>query len=244
MTLSDGGNSTQTMVTGGGAAVRFGALLAARAISSGDRACRAPCVPPCPAPPPLRPAPTPPAQLFKTSEAKAFSIVRIKEYQLNYLAARKIFIIVDFDVIEQSFSQIGMPVMLGAAPPADDMGGGVPVGGAGGAPAYGAGAPAAAAYAGAGAVVRAAPAQGAQACMPIAQLNPYVNRWNIKVRVLTKGEIRTWDKPNSSGKLFKVRRRGVGCVWGGGCALYLALYLLGSASRLGPPHPMPILNHP
>eukprot|EP01135_Chromosphaera_perkinsii_P008267 Nk52_evm9s1224 gene=Nk52_evmTU9s1224 len=33
-------------------------------------------------------------------------------------------------------------------------------------------------------------------------INPYLNRWALKVRVTTKGDIRTWSNQNGDGKLF------------------------------------------
>jgi len=37
---------------------------------------------------------------------------------------------------------------------------------------------------------------------PIASLTPYQNKWTIKARVTSKGDIRTWNKSTGSGKLF------------------------------------------
>ena len=38
----------------------------------------------------------------------------------------------------------------------------------------------------------------------IEQLNPYCSPWTIKAIIDSKGDMRTWNKPNSSGKLFSV----------------------------------------
>lgn len=62
-------------------------------------------------------------------------------------------------------------------------------------------------WAGAGAagpVVRAPVNNGGQQVQPIATLNPYNNRWNIKVRVTSKSEVKTWNKPSGAGSMFKV----------------------------------------
>ena len=55
--------------------------------------------------------------------------------------------------------------------------------------------------------------------VPLMALNTYLNRFTIKVRVTAKSDIRTWNKPTSSGKLFSVdlldenvRVCGCGCV--------------------------------
>ncbi|KAJ2726640.1 Replication factor A protein 1 [Coemansia sp. Benny D115] len=39
---------------------------------------------------------------------------------------------------------------------------------------------------------------------PIGDLNPYHNKWTIRARVTQKSPIRTWNKPNSQGRLFSV----------------------------------------
>jgi replication factor A1 len=40
--------------------------------------------------------------------------------------------------------------------------------------------------------------------MPIKSLNPYQNRWTIKARLLSKGDIKTWRNNKGEGKLFSV----------------------------------------
>ena len=39
---------------------------------------------------------------------------------------------------------------------------------------------------------------------PIASITPYQNKWTIKARVTSKGDMRTWNKPSGSGKLFSM----------------------------------------
>ncbi|KAJ2610048.1 Replication factor A protein 1 [Coemansia sp. RSA 1365] len=39
---------------------------------------------------------------------------------------------------------------------------------------------------------------------PIKDLNPYHNRWTIRARVTQKSPVRSWNKPNSQGRLFSV----------------------------------------
>eukprot|EP00976_Prorocentrum_cordatum_P059823 1175662-Prorocentrum_minimum.AAC.1 len=38
--------------------------------------------------------------------------------------------------------------------------------------------------------------------VPIAQLNPYQNRWTIKARITSKGELRHWQNARGEGKVF------------------------------------------
>ena len=52
-----------------------------------------------------------------------------------------------------------------------------------------------------GAVV---PTGAARAHQPIASLNPYSNKWTIKARVTSKGDIRTWSNAKGEGKLFGI----------------------------------------
>merc|ERR1712013_889097 len=53
-------------------------------------------------------------------------------------------------------------------------------------------------------VMQPRPATGGAAPVvtPIASLTPYQNKWTIKARVTSKGDIRTWNKSTGSGKLF------------------------------------------
>ena len=39
---------------------------------------------------------------------------------------------------------------------------------------------------------------------PIASITPYQNKWTIKARVTSKGDVRTWNKSTGSGKLFSM----------------------------------------
>lgn len=53
---------------------------------------------------------------------------------------------------------------------------------------------------------RAAPSNSSShaTIYPIEGLSPYAHKWTIKARVTAKSDIRTWQKPNSEGKLFSV----------------------------------------
>jgi replication factor A1 len=39
---------------------------------------------------------------------------------------------------------------------------------------------------------------------PIDSLNPYQNRWTIKARITSKGEMKSWNNARGSGTLFKI----------------------------------------
>jgi len=71
-------------------------------------------------------------------------------------------------------------------------------------------APAAAAYGGTGPVVRTTGMSGAGGApsaisyTPIDKLNPYTNRWTLRARVTSKGDVKTWDNAKGSGKLMKI----------------------------------------
>jgi hypothetical protein len=61
---------------------------------------------------------------------------------------------------------------------------------------------------------------------PIDSLNPYQNRWTIKARITSKGDMKSWNNARGAGTLFKVCMVGLwgrrvvwvgrGWVWMGG----------------------------
>ena len=147
-------------------------------------------------------------QLFSTKEIKLFTLVKLGDYQINHIGLRKVLIILNLTPVSHAHAQIGIlqgwpedgavgggDVMMqtsapAAAPVAAAAGAGAGYGGGGGG------------YGGGAAVARPSPAAGSY--MPISQLNPYNNRWTIKVRVTSKGDIRKWNNERSSGQLFKL----------------------------------------
>lgn len=40
--------------------------------------------------------------------------------------------------------------------------------------------------------------------MPLSCLNTFLTDWQIKVKCIKKSPIKTWNKPNSQGKLFSM----------------------------------------
>ena len=49
-----------------------------------------------------------------------------------------------------------------------------------------------------------APADPGAVYQPIDSLNPYQNRWTIKARITSKGDMKSWNNARGSGTLFKI----------------------------------------
>ena len=125
-------------------------------------------------------------------------LVRLLKYSVNDMAGRKIVIVIDLEVAAGPQKLIGAPTGYpnGEALPSDAQpagGGGAPVPQAAKKPTP--------------APARAAPRRpsaGGRAAMPIAELNPYQQRFCLRARVTSKSQMRYWDKPTSKGNLFSV----------------------------------------
>ena len=125
-------------------------------------------------------------------------LVRLLKYSVNDMAGRKIVIVIDLEVAAGPQKLIGAPTGYpnGEALPSDAQ----PAGGAAPAPQPKKPAPAPA---------RAAPRRpsaGGRAAMPIAELNPYQQRFCLRARVTSKSQMRYWDKPTSKGAIAASRR--------------------------------------
>ena len=159
-------------------------------------------------------APPPPPRLYDAS------VVKITEYQVNFVQDRKILILLQGEPVQHPSYALGTPtplvVLAGASAGAGaEQPDPAPYGAASGAPGaggYGA-ASSSSSSSSSAAVVRTPAAYGygagagggaASQTTPISALNPYVNRWTIKVRVTSKSDVRTWSNPKSSGSMFKV----------------------------------------
>lgn len=121
------------------------------------------------------------------------AVVKINRCIRNEVGGRQIIIVLELELVAPPppSGRIGKAVNVEAAvaaraPPA---------------PAAGS-APAASSYSGYGGAPVAAMA--ATATQPISSLNPYSNRWTIKVRVTSKAPMRTWSNARGEGKLFSV----------------------------------------
>ncbi len=168
--------------------------------------------------------------LVTNQSVKQYSVVKVTEYQVNFVQDRKILILLQGEPAQHPAYAIGTPVNLhvlaggGGGAPSTEQPDPAPYGAAAGAPgAGGYGAAASSSSSSSAAVVRTPAVYGYGAgaggggggggaggggagsqATPISALNPYVNRWTIKVRVTSKSDVRTWSNPKSSGSMFKV----------------------------------------
>merc|ERR1719341_2194841 len=149
-----------------------------------------------------------------------FTIIKVKKQICNQVAGqtKRVVIILDLEVITpgaQVGSKIGNPVQIGSdgkipAPAANqntnpNAGAGVkrPAGPTGGEPPM---KTTTASYQTQRSVLTARPGAGSSGVIttPIASITPYQNKWTIKARITSKGDIRTWNKASGSGKLFSM----------------------------------------
>jgi len=161
------------------------------------------------------------SHLVQEQKLDTNTVIRIKKYNLNQVAGgKKVLIIMDVDVLKagkEVGQKIGSPVALpndGSAPPPSNNQNKDPNAGALKRPAD-TGVPA-------GSTLPAklpatnrsvlsskssggiSGSSGAHVVTPINAITPYQNKWTIKARVTSKSDIRTWNKPSGSGKLFSV----------------------------------------
>jgi len=160
--------------------------------------------------------------LVHDNQLSQYSIVKVKKFICNQMGAqggagKKVVIILDVEVVTPGAevgAKIGNPVQIGSD-------GVIPnVNNQNTNPNIGAGAPAPKRPASTplgGATENKLPTRssvlqprqsvgGASGILttPIASITPYQNKWTIKARVTSKGEIRTWNKASGSGKLFSM----------------------------------------
>jgi len=155
-----------------------------------------------------------------------FSIIKVKKHVCNQMAAqsKRVVIVLDLEVLqrgEEVGRKIGNPVAIGsdgkvppannqnqnpnagAPPPAKPMGGQNVQNVQNKAPLQ-----SAQINQPRQSVLQSRPGGGggssAPICTPIASITPYQNKWTIKARITSKGDIRTWNKPSGSGKLFSM----------------------------------------
>jgi replication factor A1 len=128
---------------------------------------------------------------------KALTLVKVLEYQINFVSSKKVLIVTSLEVVGQESRQQGAPVSFedGSPVPAEN--------------APSASGPTSLGPRPSGPVVAAGGGGGGGGgggpqCVPVAHLNPYVNRWTIKVRVTGKSDIKTWNNDRGNGSLFKI----------------------------------------
>jgi len=158
--------------------------------------------------------------MIHEKQLEMFTIIKVKKQICNQVAGqtKRVVIILDLEVITpgaQVGSKIGNPVQIGSdgkipAPAANqntnpNAGAGVkrPAGPTGGEPPM---KTTPASYQPSRSVLTARPGAGSSGVIttPIASITPYQNKWTIKARITSKGDIRTWNKASGSGKLFSM----------------------------------------
>ena len=137
---------------------------------------------------------------------KHCTLVKVLEYQVNFVSQRKVLIVTSMEVVGQESRPIGDPRNMDESKTPYSMtdlgaGGSTAAGGASASSGGAAGAPNTGSR-GSGPVVPSS--HSGPACVPVAHLNPYMNRWTIKVRVTSKSDIKTWNNDRGNGSLFKI----------------------------------------
>ncbi|KAK0322313.1 Replication factor A protein 1 [Friedmanniomyces endolithicus] len=125
------------------------------------------------------------------------TLVRVKQYQVNFVKDKNILIILDLDVMEEfSEQKLGQPIALGN-PEADVK---PQPGNISGDNMYGKQQSAKALPSRTNGATTNGSSHGT--IHPIESLSPYAHRWTIKARCTHKGDIKTWHNKNGEGKLF------------------------------------------
>lgn len=158
---------------------------------------------------------------IRDKEVVDLSFLRISDYMTNVVQGKSLIIVLGFEIVTpHPGRKIGNPVDIGKA----NAGGGGAMPQARNQPIYGAGAVKAEKtysnpyannnaarnnsnpYAQASASAPIIRTQNASSTpiTPIANLNMYQNRWTIKARITSKGEIRHWSNSKGDGSLFSI----------------------------------------
>lgn len=150
-----------------------------------------------------------------------FSIIKVKKHICNQVAGqtKRVVIVLELEVLQRGEAvgkKIGNPVTIGSdgtvPPPNVQNQNANPNAGAAAkrpsdTPMGGGASKAAAPSAPRTSVLQPRPAASGGAApqvTPIAMITPYQNKWTIKARVTSKGDVRTWNKASGSGKLFSM----------------------------------------
>ena len=159
-------------------------------------------------------------EMIHEKKLEMFTIIRVKKQICNQVQGqtKRVVIILDLEVVTPGALvgfKIGNPVQIGSdgkipALPSNqnanpNAGAAVkrPAGPTGGEPPI---KTTPASYQPQRSVLSARPGAGSSGILttPIASITPYQNKWTIKARVTSKGDIRTWNKASGSGKLFSM----------------------------------------
>jgi len=158
--------------------------------------------------------------LIHEKQLEQFTVIKVKKQICNTVAgqSKRVVVILELEILtpgSQVGTKIGNPTQIGAdgkVPPAAGNQNANPNAGAG-AGTKRPGAPASDAP-----PVKTMPAQtrsiltprqssstySGAPITPIASITPYQNKWTIKARVSSKTDVKTWNKPSGSGKLFSM----------------------------------------
>jgi len=160
--------------------------------------------------------------MIHEKKLEMFTIIRVKKQICNQVTGqtKKVVIILDLEVVtpgSQVKSKIGNPVQIGSdgkVPSLPDNQNTNPNAGAGmkrpsSGPTGGSEPPiktTPASYQPQRSVLTARSGVGSSGILttPIASITPYQNKWTIKARITSTGDIRTWNKASGSGKLFSM----------------------------------------
>lgn len=141
--------------------------------------------------------------LVQENKLRKGCFVRLKQFQASILKGRRIFIVLDLDILEElgEAEKIGNPEALEAkeeeTKPTTISSGGF----------YGnlpQSVPAKQPNSGAHNASSRSNNSAHANVHPIESLSPYAHKWTIKARVTSKSEIKTWHNKNGEGKLFSV----------------------------------------
>lgn len=165
--------------------------------------------------------------MIENGDLKDFALIRVGQFMKNKLQGRPIVIMLSLQILSNPGSKIGNPTDIGLGNPTQDQGQGQSNGaqqpvrantfvkpenrsnssnpynntygnGSGG------GAIRQPGMVNSAPIVRTNIPSSGKPITPIAQLNMYQNRWTIKARLTTKGQIRFWSNAKGEGKLFSI----------------------------------------
>lgn len=164
------------------------------------------------------------SHLIENGDLKDNGLIRVGDFMKQHIQGRPVIIMLGFDILSNPGSKIGNPKDIGLGnqqkeqgqaqsngvqqpvrantfvKPENRSGSGNPYSSP-----YGKGTGGGAIHQpNSGPIVRTSIPSSGKPITPIAQLNMYQNRWTIKARLTSKGEVREWNNAKGSGKLFSI----------------------------------------